>query len=43
LHKNCFLKHIVEGKIGRGIEVMGRQGRCKQLLDDLREQEGAGN
>jgi hypothetical protein len=36
LRWNCSLKHVIEGKIERRIEVMGRQGmRCKQLLDDL--------
>jgi len=34
LRKNCFLKHIIEGKIGRRTEVTGRRGRRrKQLLD----------
>jgi hypothetical protein len=38
LHRNCLLKHIVEGKIEGRIEMMGRQGICcKQLLDDLKE------
>jgi hypothetical protein len=31
LHRNCLVKHDSEGKIG------GRQIRCKQLLDDLKE------
>ena len=36
--RNVFLKHIIEGKIEREIEVKVRQGtRCKQLLDDLQE------
>jgi hypothetical protein len=26
LRRNCFLKHIIEGTIKRGIEVTGRQG-----------------
>ena len=31
----------MEGKIGGGIEVMGRQGiRRKQLLDDLKQTRG---
>jgi len=34
LHKNCHLKRVIEGNV----EVTRRQGRrCKQLLDDLRE------
>jgi hypothetical protein len=38
LRNKCLLKHIIEGKIGGGIEVTGRQGRRgKQLLDDLKE------
>jgi hypothetical protein len=33
LRRNCFLKHVIEGKIGG----MGRQGISnKQLLDDLK-------
>jgi hypothetical protein len=41
LHRHWLLKHIIEGKIGGGIEVMGRQGRRrKQLLDDCREMRG---
>jgi hypothetical protein len=37
LHRNCLLKHIIEG----GIEMARRQGRiCKQLLDDFRETRG---
>jgi hypothetical protein len=33
---NCLLKHVVEVK-KRGIEVAGRRGRPKQLLDNLRD------
>jgi hypothetical protein len=41
LCRNCLLKHIIEGKIEERIEVMGRRGgRCKQLLDDLKEKRG---
>jgi hypothetical protein len=36
----CLLKHVIEGKIEGRIEVMGKQGRCKQLLDDLKEMKG---
>jgi hypothetical protein len=36
LHRKCFLKHSVEGKLGTRIEVTGRRGRrLKQVLDDL--------
>jgi len=34
LHRNCLLKHAIEGNIHRKIAVMAR--RCKQLLDDLK-------
>jgi hypothetical protein len=38
LCRNCFLKHVIEGKLEGRIEKTGRRGiRCKQLLDDLRE------
>jgi hypothetical protein len=41
LHRNCLLKHVIEGKIEGRIEVTGRRGRrCKQLLDDLQETRG---
>jgi hypothetical protein len=41
LHRNCLLKHIIEGKIEGGIEVTGRnRRRCKQLLDDFNEKRG---
>jgi hypothetical protein len=41
LHRNCLLKHAIEGKIAGGIEIMGRLGRrCKQLLDDCKETRG---
>ena len=34
LGRNCFLKHIIEGKTEGGIEQRKGQGRrCKQLLD----------
>jgi hypothetical protein len=36
LCRNCLLKHIIEGKRERAVDVMGRQTRRrKQLLDDL--------
>jgi hypothetical protein len=36
LRRNCLLRQVIEGKIKRGIEVTGRQGRRRRkLLDDL--------
>jgi hypothetical protein len=44
LGRNCLLKHVIEGKIERRIEVTGRQvRRRKQLLDDLNEKSGHWN
>jgi hypothetical protein len=41
LCRNCFLKHVIEGKTEVRVEVTGRQERrCKQLLDDLMERRG---
>jgi hypothetical protein len=41
LRRNGFLEHIIEGKVGKGIEVTGRQERgSKQLLDDFKETRG---
>jgi hypothetical protein len=38
LRRNCLLKHVIEGKLEGGIEVMRRRGRRrKQLLVDLKE------
>jgi hypothetical protein len=38
LHRNCLLKHVIEGKLGGRIEITGRGGRRrKQLLDDLKK------
>jgi hypothetical protein len=37
LHKNCLIKHVIEGKIEEMIEVTGRRGRKrKKLPDDLK-------
>jgi hypothetical protein len=37
LLRNCFLQHVIEGKIKGGIHVTGRRGRKRRkLLDDLR-------
>jgi hypothetical protein len=41
LRQNCLLQRVTEGKIQRGIEVTGRQGRrCRKLLHDLKERRG---
>jgi hypothetical protein len=38
LCRNYLLQHGIEGKIGGGIEVTGRQGRrCKQILNDFKK------
>jgi hypothetical protein len=44
LCRNCFTKHVIEGKIDRRIEVKGIRGkRRKHLLNDLRKGEDTGN
>ena len=41
LRKNCLLKHVIEGKIERRLEVTGRRGRgLGQLLDILKKKRG---
>jgi hypothetical protein len=41
LRRNCFLKHVIEGRTEGRIEVTGRrERRRKQLLDDLKEMKG---
>jgi hypothetical protein len=41
LRGNCLLKHVVEGTVEGGMEVMGRRGRRrKQLLEDLKVKSG---
>ena len=41
LRRNCLLKHIIEWKIERGMEVTGRQGRRrKQLMYHFKETKG---
>jgi len=41
LRRNCLLQRVIEGKIQRGIEVTGRQGRRRRkLLDDLKKRRG---
>jgi hypothetical protein len=38
LRRNCFLKHVIEGKTEGKMEVTGRrEGRRKHLLDDLKK------
>jgi hypothetical protein len=41
LHRNCLPKHSIEGKKEGRIEVIGRQGRCKKLLDDIKQKRGS--
>jgi hypothetical protein len=41
LHRNCLLKHVIEGKLDGRIEATGRRKRRrKQLLDGLKERRG---
>ena len=41
LRRKCVIKHIIEGKIEGGIEMMGRQGGIrKQLLDERKKTRG---
>ena len=41
LRRNCLLQRVIEGKIKGGIEVTGRRGgRCRKLLDELKERRG---
>jgi hypothetical protein len=38
LRRNCFLKHVIEGKLEGRTAMTGRRGRMrKHLLDDLKE------
>jgi hypothetical protein len=38
LRRNCFLKHVIEGKLEGRMKMTGRRGRRRnQLLDDLKE------
>jgi hypothetical protein len=37
LRRNCLLKHAIEGELEGRIEMTGRRGRRKQLLDNLKE------
>jgi hypothetical protein len=39
--RNCLLKHVLEGRIERRIQITGRRGRRhEQLLDDHKETRG---
>jgi hypothetical protein len=40
LRRNCLLRHVIEEKVNGRIEVMGRRGRRKELLDVLKERRG---
>jgi hypothetical protein len=40
MRRNCLLQRVIEEKIQRGIEVTGRRGRHRKLLDDLKERRG---
>jgi hypothetical protein len=41
LLRNYHLKHVIEGRIERMVEVAGRRGRRrKHLFDDLEEKRG---
>jgi hypothetical protein len=38
--RKCLLRQVIEGKIRGGIEVTGRRGRSRKLLDNLKERRG---
>ena len=40
LRKNCLLRRVIEGNIEGRIEVVGRRGRRKELLEVLKEERG---
>jgi len=40
LRRNCLLQQFIEGKINGGIEVTGRRGRRRKLLDSPKETRG---
>jgi hypothetical protein len=41
LHRNCLLKHVIEGKLEGMVEVTVRRGRRgKQLVGELKETRG---
>jgi hypothetical protein len=41
--RNCFLKHVIEGKIGKKRSDGNTRKNSKQLLDDLKEERDTGN
>ena len=44
LRRNCSLNHVIKGNVKGRIEVAGRRGgKCKQLLNDLKETGGHWN
>jgi hypothetical protein len=38
--RNCFLKHVIEGKIGKKGSDGNTRKNSKQLLDDLKKERG---
>ena len=41
MRRNCFLKHVIEGKIQTKTQLTGRtERRRKQLLDNLKKKTG---
>jgi hypothetical protein len=40
LYGNYFVKHDIEGKVERRIEVLGKLGRSKQLQNEFKETGG---
>ena len=41
LRRNCFLTHVIEGRIEGRIDVTRKRGkRCKQILNDLKKTRG---
>jgi hypothetical protein len=40
LRRNCLLQRVIEGKLKGRIEVTGRRGRRRKLLDELKERRG---
>jgi hypothetical protein len=41
LRRSCLLQRVIDGKLQRGIEVTGREGRRRRkLLDDVKEKRG---
>ena len=41
LRRNCFLTHVIEGRIEGRIDVTRKRGKiCKQILNDLKKTRG---